>query len=378
MGEKKKKIIRAVTVSMSFTFLKGVMKELNQKYEMVALSSAGPEQQELAESDGVRCITLEMARHISLKQDVKSLCQMIKTLRREKPYMVHSMTPKAGLISMIAAWLCGVPVRVHTFTGLVFPTSTGLKRRILMFTDWLTCACATHVIAEGQGVKNDLVNNGITKKNVRVLGYGNVKGIDLNVYSRSEEVMSRAEELRSDKFTFLTVGRVVGDKGINEMVAAFKRLNGEYPDTRLVLVGGYEETLDPVKSETKAEIDSNDAIEAVGAMKDVRPWYAASDVYISASYREGFPNTVIEAGAMGLPCVVTDINGSREIIHDGENGVIIPSKSEDALYESMKRIYINNVERERMAKNARPMIASRYEQSFVRQCLYDFYDEVMK
>lgn len=378
MGEKKKKIIRAVTVSMSFTFLKGVMKELNQKYEMVALSSAGPEQQELAESDGVRCITLEMARHISLKQDVKSLCQMIKTLRREKPYMVHSMTPKAGLISMIAAWLCGVPVRVHTFTGLVFPTSTGLKRRILMFTDWLTCACATHVIAEGQGVKNDLVNNGITKKNVRVLGYGNVKGIDLNVYSRSEKVMSRAEELRSDKFTFLTVGRVVGDKGINEMVAAFKRLNGEYPDTRLVLVGGYEETLDPVKSETKAEIDSNDAIEAVGAMKDVRPWYAASDVYISASYREGFPNTVIEAGAMGLPCVVTDINGSREIIHDGENGVIIPSKSEDALYESMKRIYINNVERERMAKNARPMIASRYEQSFVRQCLYDFYDEVMK
>ena len=378
MGEKKKKIIRAVTVSMSFTFLKGVMKELNQKYEMVALSSAGPEQQELAESDGVRCITLEMARHISLKQDVKSLCQMIKTLRREKPYMVHSMTPKAGLISMIAAWLCGVSVRIHTFTGLVFPTSTGLKRRILMFTDWLTCACATHVIAEGQGVKNDLVNNGITKKNVRVLGYGNVKGIDLNVYSRSEEVMSRAEELRSDKFTFLTVGRVVGDKGINEMVAAFKRLNGEYPDTRLVLVGGYEETLDPVKSETKAEIDSNDAIEAVGAMKDVRPWYAASDVYISASYREGFPNTVIEAGAMGLPCVVTDINGSREIIHDGENGVIIPSKSEDALYESMKRIYINNVERERMAKNARPMIASRYEQSFVRQCLYDFYDEVMK
>ncbi len=378
MGEKKKKIIRAVTVSMSFTFLKGVMKELNQKYEMVALSSAGPEQQELAESDGVRCITLEMARHISLKQDVKSLCQMIKTLRREKPYMVHSMTPKAGLISMIAAWLCGVPVRVHTFTGLVFPTSTGLKRRILMFTDWLTCACATHVIAEGQGVKNDLVNNGITKKNVRVLGYGNVKGIDLNVYSRSEEVMSRAEELRSDKFTFLTVGRVVGDKGINEMVAAFKRLNGEYPDTRLVLVGGYEETLDPVKSETKAEINSNDAIEAVGAMKDVRPWYAASDVYISASYREGFPNTVIEAGAMGLPCVVTDINGSREIIHDGENGVIIPSKSEDALYESMKRIYINKVELERMAKNARPMIASRYEQSFVRQCLYDFYDEVMK
>lgn len=378
MGEKKKKIIRAVTVSMSFTFLKGVMKELNQKYEMVALSSAGPEQQELAESDGVRCITLEMARHISLKQDVKSLCQMIKTLRREKPYMVHSMTPKAGLISMVAAWLCRVSVRIHTFTGLVFPTSTGLKRRILMFADWLTCACATHVIAEGQGVRADLVNNGITKKNVRVLGYGNVKGIDLNVYSRSEEVMSRAEELRSDKFTFLTVGRVVGDKGINEMVAAFKRLNGEYPDTRLVLVGGYEETLDPVKSETKAEIDSNDAIEAVGAMKDVRPWYAASDVYISASYREGFPNTVIEAGAMGLPCVVTDINGSREIIHDGENGVIIPSKSEDALYESMKRIYINNVERERMAKNARPMIASRYEQSFVRQCLYDFYDEVMK
>lgn len=369
------KIIRAVTVAQSVGFFTGLIPELRERgYEVVSVSSDGPELQRVRDA-GARAVVVEMERHISPVKDLKSLWQMVRVFRREKPQMVHSMTPKAGLICMLAAKLTRIPVRVHMFTGLVFPTSTGLKRCILMFTDWLTCACATHIIPEGEGVKRDLLNNGITKKPIKVLGYGNCRGIDLERFDKSKVKVTSDEVHRH--FTFIAVGRLVGDKGINELVAAFSRLNKEIPDTRLLLVGPYEPDLDPIRPETIKEIEHNPAIEAVGNQNDVRPFYAVADCHILASYREGFPNVVIEAGAMGLPQIVTDINGANEIIIEGKNGTIIPSKDTDALYQAMRRMTTDAPWRTTLAANAREMIASRYEQSFVRQCLYDFYYEVM-
>lgn len=373
----KTKIIRATTVPESFDFCSGMFKEMSEKYEVVALSSPLKELDEVREREGVRTIGVKMERHISLLNDIKSLWKLFNVFRKEKPKMVHSMTPKAGLLCMMASWMARVPVRVHTFTGLVFPTSTGLTKRILMFTDWLTCACATHIIPEGEGVKNDLLNNGITKKPLKVLGYGNIRGIDLVHYDRTPDVMAEASKIRKDDVvTFVSVGRLVGDKGINEMVGAFVKLNQEFPSTRLILVGPEERDLDPLNPETLEFIDKCPAIEAVGSQKDVRPWFAASDVAILASYREGFPNVVIEAGAMELPQIVTDINGAREIIENGKNGIIIPSKNESALYDAMKKM-LDSEYRKDLAKESREMIASRFEQSFVRKCLYDFYDSVL-
>lgn len=369
-----KKIIRTSTVPQSLnTFCKGMLKELSQEYEVVAVSSYGYALDEIVEREGVRAIAVPMERHISLRKDLKSLWQMWKVLRREKPDMVHSMTPKAGLVTMVAGWLTGVPVRVHTFTGLVWPTSTGLKRRILMATDWLTCACATHVIPEGEGVKNDLLSHHITRKPIKVLGYGNVMGINLDSYNPEHFNYNHNEG-----FTFVFVGRIVRDKGINELVSAFDRLHRECNQTRLVLVGGREDKLDPVSSATIERINRGDGIEAVGRQSDVRPYYAQADALVFPSYREGFPNVVIEAGAMGLASIVTDINGSREIIIDGKNGVIVPPRDEEALYQAMKRFVEHPDVVASLAAQARPLIASRYEQGYVRQCLYDFYHEVLK
>ena len=368
------KLIRSATVPQSLnTFCRGVLSELSQEYEVVAVSSPGDALHEVERREGVRTIAVPMSRHISLANDLKSLWRMWRVLRKEHPDMIHSMTPKAGLISMMAGWLAGVPVRVHTFTGLVWPTATGIKRRILMATDWLTCACATHVIPEGEGVKNDLLNHHITSKPIKVLGYGNVRGIDLDHYNPDEFKTEQHEG-----FTFVFVGRIVRDKGINELVAAFDRLHKEHPDTRLVLVGAREDNLDPVAPQTIERISIKDGFEAVGSQKDVRPFYAQADALVFPSYREGFPNVVIEAGAMGLPSIVTDINGSREIIIDGKNGVIIPPHDEEALYQAMKRFVTHPDEVAMMAANARPLIASRYEQGYVRQCLYDFYKEILK
>lgn len=377
METKKKKLIRAVTVSMSVGFYEPMIGELQQEgYEVVSVSSPGPELERLR-AKGVRCLEVPMERHIAIQKDIRSLFALIRVFHKEKPFIVHSMTPKAGMLCMVAAWVCRVPRRVHTFTGLVWPTAKGLKRRVLMFTDWLTCFCATHVIPEGQGVKNDLSH--ITKKPMKVLGYGNVKGVDMHRFSLRPEVLQKAAPLKNkDVFTFIFVGRIVGDKGINELVEAYLRLLKEHSNLRLFLVGNYEMKLDPVSPQTMQCISDTKEISAVGPKyaDDLLAYYAASDCFVFPSYREGFPNTVMEAGAMGLPSIVTDINGSREIIVENKNGKIIPSKDVDALYRSMKFMVENEDDRRRMAGDARQMIASRFDQTFVRKCLMDFYNQI--
>lgn len=375
------KIIRATTVPISLdTFCRGLLKMLNEKYEVVALSSPGVEMQAIAEREGVRTIEVPMERHISLMKDVRALWQLILVFRRERPTMVHSMTPKAGLLCMVAAWLTRVPVRVHTFTGLVFPTAKGFQRKLLMLTDRITCRCATYVIPEGEGVKKDLLDYGITQKPLRVLGFGNIQGVDMHYYNRRSEVMEKVAALRDDNcMTFLFVGRIVRDKGINELCEAFDRLSKECPQTRLLLVGWREDGLDPISDKTQALIDSNPSIVYVGEVwgEDLLAYYAAADCFVLPSYREGFPNTVLEAGAMGLPSIVTDINGSREIIVENENGMIVPPRDADALFVAMRRMINDDRRRFYMASNARNMIGCRFEQGFVRQCLFDFYDTIL-
>ena len=374
------KIIRAFTISWSMDFVTGILPDLQKKYEVVLLSSPGPELNDAENQYGIRGIRIPMERQISLFHDVVSLLRLIITFIKERPTMVHSMTPKAGLLCMIAAWLTRVPVRVHTFTGLVFPTTTGIKRKILMMTDAITCACATHVIPEGKGVMMDLQNNGITKKSMKVLGYGNIKGVDMMHFSRRPEVMELAPKLKKEGvFTFLFVGRVVGDKGINELCKAMEKLSGFAP-VRLVLVGPNEDDLDPISQEAKDLMANNPAIEYVGEKygEELLAYYAAADCFVLPSYREGFPNTVLEAGAMGLPCIVTDINGSREIIVEGENGVIVPPRNADALFQAMLEMVRNKPNRDYMVGKARTMIESRFEQSFVQKCLMDFYDEILE
>ena len=375
------KIIRATTIPKSLdVFCRGLLKKLSEKYEVVALSSPGEEMQAIVEREGVRTITVPMERHISPWKDIVALFRLILVFRQERPTMVHSMTPKAGLLCMVAAWLTRVPVRVHTFTGLVFPTAKGLQRRLLMLTDSITCRCATYIIPEGEGVKRDLLNYGITSKPLRVLGFGNVMGVDMHIYCRRPEVMEKARLLRDEhNFTFLFVGRIVRDKGINELCEAFDRLSKEYPQTRLLLVGWREDDLDPVSDKTQDLIDSNPSINYVGEIwgDDLLAYYAAADCFVLPSYREGFPNTVLEAGAMGLPSIVTDINGSREIIVENENGMIIPPRDVDALFVAMRRMLNDDRRRSYMASNARNMIGCRFEQGFVRQCLFDFYDTIL-
>ncbi|MBQ7852185.1 MAG: glycosyltransferase family 4 protein [Muribaculaceae bacterium] len=374
----KRKIIRATTIPLSLDiFCKDMLKELSSQYDILAVSSPGEELDRVAAREGVAIAKVAMQRHIAPFHDFISLLKLIRLFHREKPWIVHSMTPKAGLLCMIAAKVCRVPHRIHTFTGLIWPTASGLKRKILIATDKLLCSCATIIIPEGNGVKQDLLSARITSKPLNVLAHGNVRGIDLNHYRLSDEVVQQAKILRKNNtITYIFIGRLVADKGITELVNAFVKLNQLHDNTRLLLVGPKEQTISPLPSHILQTIESHKSIEAVGMQHDIRPWLAAADVFVFPSYREGFPNVVIEAGAMALPSIVTDINGSNEIIIEGKNGLIIPSHDSDSLFNSMLRLYSDSSLRQSLSRNARDLIADRFDCHLVRKALYDLYSSL--
>jgi glycosyltransferase involved in cell wall biosynthesis len=283
---------------------------------------------------------------------------------------------------MLAAKMAGVPIRMHTFTGLIFPTRTGAMQKLLIKMDQLLCWAATNIYPEGSGVKNDLISFNITSKPLKVLANGNVNGIDthhftpVQVSAEKQALLKHDLGIQPNDFVFIFVGRLVGDKGINELVEAFVQL--PTPNTKLLLVGPFESELDPLQPETLKVIETHPNIISVGFQSDVRPYFAVSDCLVFPSYREGFPNVVMQAGAMGLPSIVTDINGCNEIIVEGENGTIIPVKNVVAIVEAMKKMCSDKAYFEQLQQNARSMIQSRYEQHLVWEALLEEYSRLLE
>ena len=378
----KRKLIRITTVSDSLNYLlKGQLRFLSFYFDVIAIGSDNNSGQlkEVEEREGVHCIDVLMYRKISIWHDIVSLFRLINLFRKVKPCIVHTNTPKASLLSMIAAWVTHVPHRIYTVTGLRFETTTGKFHWLLVSMEKITCWCATKVTPEGEGVKKTLITNGITKKKMKVLLNGNINGVDVTHYSRSLEVMKRVENIKEEAtFNFVFVGRLVKDKGINELVIAFSKLSVIYSDIRLHLIGNFERELDPLREDVEKKIEEEKTIVTWGFQSDVRPIFAASDVLVFPSYREGFPNVVLQAGAMGLPSIVTDISGCNEIIQERVNGKIIPPQNEEALYEAMKWFYEHrNGEVREMAKCARPIIIERYEQHKVWNALLEEYQTLI-
>ena len=373
------KLIRLTTADISLnTLLKGQLRYLSQYFEVVGVASDTGVLEQVGEREGIRTINVPMHREISLFADVRSLFALIKLFRRESPDIVHANTPKASLLGMLAAWLCRVPNRIYTVTGLRFETTSGFMRFVLKTMERITCFCATKVIPEGNGVKATLLKERITRKPMQKIHNGNINGIDLDWYNQSVEVMQCAEQIKGDSndFTFVFVGRIVRDKGICELVEAFTRLSAEYAAVQLMIVGNFEDKLDPLPIHTREILDSCSNIILVGYQNDVRPYLAASDVLVLPSYREGFPNVILQAGAMGLPVIVSDVNGSDEVIDQGVNGIIVPKYDIESLYYAMASL-VNDYERtKQMSEVARKMIADRFDQRDVWAATVEMYNSL--
>ena len=386
-----KKLIRITTVPISFkVLLKGQLRFMaSNGFDVKGVSSEGEELREIHENEEIVMEAINMSRKITPFQDLKSLWEMWNFLRKEKPQIVHTHTPKAGIIGMLAARLAGVPHRLHTVAGLPLMEATGTKRKILNFVEKLTYSSATRVYPNSKGLYDFILQNNFTQSNkLKIIANGSSNGINTTFFSLAQvseiERVTLREKLniQPDDFVFVFVGRIVSDKGINELIKAFSELqtaeNNELTGIKLLLVGGLESDLDPLNPETLAEINQNKDIISAGFQQDVRPFFAISDALIFPSYREGFPNVVMQAGAMGLPSIVSDINGCNEIIVEGENGLIIPPKNVEKLKEKMltlardKNLYI------KLKENSRRMIENRYEQSVVWKALLEEYEGLLQ
>ena len=375
------KLIRITTVPVSLKILlKGQLRYMSRFFEVQAISSDGDELADVEDHENVPVTVVNMTRSISPLWDAVALFRLYRIFRRERPDIVHTHTPKAGTLGMLAAKLARVPVRLHTVAGLPLLEKNGPVRYVLDHVEKITCACADMVYPNSYGLRDIILQNGYTRaEKLKVLGNGSTNGIDTAVFApdivddADKSALKKRLGIGPDDFVFIFIGRLVRDKGIVELVEAFRRLS-ENHSIKLLLVGRQEEDLDRLPTGTRDDMARNPDIIAAGYQEDVRPYLAISDVLVLPSYREGLPNVPMQACAMEVPCIVTDINGCNEIITDQVNGLLVPPKQVEPLEQAMERILQDPGLLKRLKGNARPQIVSKYDQQSVWEAVKEEYD----
>lgn len=380
------KLIRITTVPLSLkVLLKGQLRYMKDHgFEVVAISSPEKELAEVSEAEEVRTMAVEMTRMITPFKDIAAILRLYRIFKDEKPDIVHSHTPKAGLVAMLAGKLAGVPIRIHTVAGLPLMESKGIKRWVLSQVEKVVYFCSSKVYTNSKNLRKFILENKLTApEKIKVIRNGSSNGIDTSFFSKENFSQNESNSLMNSigvkpvDFVFIFVGRMVNDKGLNELVEAFSRISAKYSNAKLLLVGEYEKNLDPVWPKTEMEIRNNPQILTTGFQRDVRPYLAVANALVFPSYREGFPNVVMQAGAMELPAIVTDINGCNEIIENGENGILIPVKDSVSLENSMISFLEDHELVKKLQDKARGLIASRYEQSSIWEAWVQEYQELL-
>jgi glycosyltransferase involved in cell wall biosynthesis len=374
-----RKLIRITTVPVSLkTLLKGQCKFMSNNYDVIGVSSNGSELKEVSIDEGITVFSVQMTRVISPIKDIIAVYNLFRIFKKQKPFIVHTHTPKAGTVGMLAAKLAGVQHRLHTIAGLPLLEAKGNKRKLLNLVEKMTYSCATKIYPNSYGLNDIIIKEKFCKpEKLKVIANGSSNGIDTSYFSREtiKDISMNKVELGiyENDFVFIFVGRLVSDKGINELVKAFKTLSLENNSVKLLLVGGLENDLDPLFPETLNEINSNKNVISVGYQNDVRPYFGLANALVFPSYREGFPNVVMQAGAMGLPSIVSNINGCNEIVLEDYNGIIIDVKSVDAIFIAMKKMMVDEEYYIDLKKNSRKRIVENYEQSVVWRALLKEY-----
>lgn len=384
------KLLRITTVPISLhLLLAGQFKFMRENGFVVYTISAPGKEVEEVKKEGVPHIAIPFTRKITPWQDLKCLLQLVRFIRRERPDIIHTHTPKAGLIGMLAGRICNVPARMHTVAGLPLMEATGLKRRILEFTEIITYACATNIYPNSAGLKRFIEKQfGIGAPKLRIIGKGSSNGIDTDYFRTTGSLNEEAQAIRrnhrisSHDLVFCFIGRVVRDKGVVELVHAFQSLRTSQSERRiaqtngsmrLLIVGPFEQDLDPLPDDVMRFLKEDPDVILAGFQRDVRPWLLAADIFVFPSYREGFPNVVMQASLLQIPSIVSDINGCNEIITADETGIIVPPKNTDALAKAMSLLAADEDMRRRYGRMAQAFVAGNYDRKLVWDGLLEEY-----
>jgi len=385
---KKKKIIRITTVPISMNkILEGQMVYVNKYYDLIGVSCyVEKDFKEIEEREGIKMIIVPFSRTINPRQDVISLYKLIQLFKKEKPAIVHTHTPKAGLLGMLAAKIAKVPVRLHTVGGMPLMGVKGKKLKILEFTEKLTYKHAHRIFPNSFGLKDFILQNEFTSsQKVKVLGNGSSNGVDTNFFKKDylgakKETHSLRQKLgiKNSDFVFMFLGRLAKDKGMIELVSAFNKLSKKDPNLKLLLVGPLEQENSSLPEDILNVIKNTEAIIYPGRTDNVRGFLRLADVFVFPSYREGFPNALLQAGAMGIPLIATNINGCNEIVKNNKTGFLIPVQDEEALLDKMKFLYENPETRLKFAVDIRKSIEDRFKQSVIWEALLKEYNFFLK
>jgi glycosyltransferase involved in cell wall biosynthesis len=381
-----KRLLRITTVPISLKLLLAGQPRffMAHGFDVLTVSADGPEVERL-KKDGVAHLSVPMTRRITPLNDFISLLRLIGVIRKFRPQIVHTHTPKAGLLGMLAAYICRVPVRMHTVAGLPLMEAKGWKRKLLMLTEKITYTCATNVYPNSTGLKDFIEDNVSTNTPIKIIGKGSTNGIDTSFFSKTTEIDEEGKALRlkfgfkPDNIVFSFVGRIVKDKGIGELLTAFRTLKstaiGE--SLKLLLIGPFEQDLDPLDKNDYEFLHQHPDIVLAGFQHDIRPFVAASDIFVFPSYREGFPNVVMQACCLEVPCIVSDINGCNEIISREQTGLIVPTKDATALAAAMHRLATDSVLRNTFAGKTRRFVVENFDQQFVWGELLKEYERLL-
>jgi lipopolysaccharide/colanic/teichoic acid biosynthesis glycosyltransferase/glycosyltransferase involved in cell wall biosynthesis len=348
------------------------------------ISSPGDELEDCRWNLGLPMHAIRMHRRISPLADLAALVRLVLKLRQLRPAMVHTHTPKAGLLGMLAARLAGVPIRIYTINGLRFSTTSGLRRKILMAADKLGCALATDVFCVSRSLSQQAVALGVcSTSKVRTLGSGGSHGVDTGVFdpglfSSEDRRDTRARfSLPQDAVVLSYIGRLVRDKGIIELSAAWKVLREEFPTLRLLLCGPPEEE-DPLPPETLRELQRDSRVCMTGVIRsNMAAIHAVTDICVLPSYREGLPNIALEAQAMRVPVVATRIPGTIDAVRGGVTGLLVAPRDPVDLARALRRLIQDGELRTQMGAAGREFVSQHFEERRLSELLASEYRRLL-
>lgn len=380
------KIIRVTTAPISLkVLLSGQMKYMSENgFEVVMVSSDGKELETVKMNEGCRHHIIPMTRRMTPFGDLRCLWLLYRFFKKEKPAIVHSHTPKAGLLSMLAAKLAGVKIRIHTVAGLRYVTTKGFGRRVLVFMEKLTGKAATHVWPNSYSLEKFIKDNKLVQPSkLEVIGWGSSNGVKLSRYSPGVIKPDKLAEIKQQvKFDpsliyFLSVGRIVHDKGMDELLNAFVRIYNENTKARLLLVGAFEDEVDPVSEKARELINTHPGVIMAGWSDAVEYYMHVSFALVHPSHREGFPNVLLQAGAMYCPIICSRIEGNIDIVEHQQTGLIFEVKNEDELFRQMKYAIENPSLIKQYAVTLRQHIEQHFDQPIVHSLLKKKYSELL-
>lgn len=373
-------IVVGITSAQTCLNLTGRLSALREAgFRVTLVSSPGELLEQTACQQGAEAVAVPIRRTIAPWADLVSLVRLWWLLKVQKPDLTEFSTPKAGLLGSIASLMARVPGRVYMLRGLKLESCKGLKRKILLLTERVAAWCSQVVLCNSESMKNEALTLGIAPAGkLKVLGDGSSNGVDLMRFTPGPSDVRERLGIAADAPVVGFVGRLTEDKGIPELIEAFDAILRRVPETHLLLVGWFDAAEDALSADVRKRIEKNPRIHCTGYTVDTAPYYRAMDLMVLPTWREGFPNAVLEAAATAIPVVTTLCTGSRDSVVPEVTGLLIPPGYPEAISEAVLKLLLNPELRLRMGAAARRWVFEHYTSERVLGLLTDYYKSMLE